>query len=162
MNPSDADDVCQNVFATVTVAIGKYTRSGSFRGWLWQVTRNKIIDHFRKQKRTPKAVGGTDFGFLLHQLPEIEPAEFSQSLSKEALIVRALELIQREFEDATWQAFTKMTFEKKSADEAAKELNWAGQDDSNLKKGAKRVRQAKFRVLRRLKAEFGDLLEIDS
>ena len=53
LEPNDADDVSQEVFTAVARAIAQYERNGSFRGWLWQVTRKN-----KKQKGSKKTKGG--------------------------------------------------------------------------------------------------------
>ena len=160
LEPNDADDVSQEVFAAVARAITRYERNGSFRGWLWQVTRNKIMDHFRVRQRGPKVTGGSDFGNWLSQIPETPPDDSSVSTVGDPLAMRALELIRMEFEESTWTAFVRMVFEKRTAAEIAVELGWASPDGSDSEKGAKRVRQAKFRVMKRLRDEFGEMLDL--
>ena len=161
LESNDADDISQEVFTAVARAISRYERNGSFRGWLWQITRNKVLDYFRGRKISPKATGGTDFGNWLGQIPETLPEDSSISTVGDPLVARALELIRSEFEESTWTAFVKMVFEKKSAAEIAQELGWTGSDGSDILKGAKRVRQAKFRIMQRLRSEFGEVLDLD-
>jgi RNA polymerase sigma-70 factor (ECF subfamily) len=60
---------------------------------------------------------------------------------------RAIELIRAEFEDRTWRAFWLTAVEGRMAAEVGVELGMA--------KGA--VRQAKYRVLRRLREELDGL-----
>ena len=62
------------------------------------------------------------------------------------LLRRALELIRVEFEEPTWQAFWRTTADGLSAIDVAAELG--------LSPGA--VRQAKYRVLRRLRQELDE------
>jgi RNA polymerase sigma-70 factor (ECF subfamily) len=65
-----------------------------------------------------------------------------------ALIQRALQLIQVEFEPRTLQAFWQATVEgRQTADIAA-----------DLEMTIKAVRQAKYRVMRRLRQELDELL----
>jgi RNA polymerase sigma-70 factor, ECF subfamily len=61
---------------------------------------------------------------------------------------RALELVRRDFADQTWEAFWRVTVAGQPAAEAAAELGTSVAD----------IRQAKSRVLRRLREELGDLL----
>jgi len=53
-----------------------------------------------------------------------------------------------------------MYFEKRIALEITIDLGWAMPDGTDAALGAKRVRQAKFRFLKRLRDEFGELLEL--
>lgn len=160
LQPNDAEDVSQEVFAAIAGAIVRYQRTGSFRGWIWQVTRNKALDFFRRRNKAPKVPGGSDFGRLLEQIPETPPDDHSISVTGDPLVFRALELIRAEFEESTWTAFVRMAFEKRSAGEVAVELGWCRPDGSDSAKGAKRVRQAKFRIMKRLRDEFGDVLDL--
>ena len=60
LSPADAADVLQDVFAAVHGAIARFERdcqTGTFRGWLWTIARNKIRDHFRKRADDPHAAG---------------------------------------------------------------------------------------------------------
>lgn len=160
LEPSDAEDVSQEVFSSVARAIGGYERTGSFRGWLWQVTRNKVLDQHRARQRAPRGTGGSDFANWLSEIPETPPEESANSQCGDPLVAGALEQIRQEFEEGTWQAFVRMVFDRQPAVEVARELGWAGADDADALRGAKRVRQAKFRVLKRLRDEFGELLDL--
>ena len=70
-------------------------------------------------------------------------------------------MIREEFEASTWTAFWRMVVENHSAAEIAADMGWIDPDDTTSHvKGAKRVRQAKFRVVKRLKDEFGEMLDL--
>ena len=77
--------------------------------------------------------------------PEQGPSEETE---KQLLFRRALELVQRDFEERTWQAFWKVVVDGMSPKDAGEELD--------MKPGT--VRVAKSRVLARLRQEFGDLM----
>ena len=66
----DAEDVCQDTLRSIIAGIGTYKRTGSFRGWVSQVTRNRIIDHYRRRERQATAEGGTDFQIQIQSLPD--------------------------------------------------------------------------------------------
>lgn len=77
-------------------------------------------------------------------------------------MLQALSLIREEFENSTWTAFWRMVVEGHGAAEIAKDLGSVDSDDpGGHAKGAKRVRQAKFRVMKRMKDEFGEVLDLD-
>jgi RNA polymerase sigma-70 factor, ECF subfamily len=120
----------------------------SFRGWLWTITRNKL--HDRRRDPEPSAVGGTGPQQSLEQVPEQLPDSVEQVASYRSMMTRkALELIQPEFEDRTWRAFWRMAVDDRPAAEVAAELEMT----------AHAVRQAKYRVLHRLREEMDGLLE---
>ena len=141
------------MFRSVSTAIERShnDRDGdTFRGWLWTITRNKIRDFARSEQGKPHAVGGTDAYAQLIDVPDREPDTDGGTRTSppvNRLIHRALELIRGEFQESTWNAFRLTALEGLNATEAAKELDSTPQA----------VRQAKSRVLRRLRAELGEV-----
>jgi RNA polymerase sigma-70 factor (ECF subfamily) len=149
LQTSDAADVMQEVFAAVLANVGDFRRdrSGdSFRGWLWTITRNRLRDHLRRRVSRPQAFGGTDAAEQFQQLPEAL-SEATDSGDQGGLIHRALDLIRPEFEDRTWEAFWRTTTGGHSTPGVGADLG--------LTPGA--VRQAKYRILKRLRAQLDDL-----
>src|SRR5437660_8124409 len=74
LQTEDAADVVQEVFRAVFTHIANYQhepRRGSFRAWLWTISRNKLNDHWRRQQRQPRAAGG-DAQERLLQLPDLD------------------------------------------------------------------------------------------
>ena len=150
MRAEDAADVLQEVFRTVWEGIGRYRhdRPGdTFRGWLSTITRSRIHDFYRRRAGQPEGAGGTDAHVRLMAVAEDEPASSDPTSPFCGLLRRTLDLIQPEFEDRTWQAFLLTATRGLTAVETAERLG--------MKAGA--VRQAKYRVLRRLRQELGDL-----
>ncbi len=150
--PEDAADVFQEVFAAVAKAVDSFLlnrNGGTFRGWLWTITRNKIHDHYRKNSQRIQATGGSHAQQRLAEVPEpsdesIDPTHLDETVN---LFHRALDLVRGEFEARTWQAFWRATVEGDSTAEIAA--------DQGITANA--VRQAKSRVLRRLRQELGDM-----
>ena len=72
LEAQDGADIMQEVFAVAAQAIGRYQKrtNGTFRGWLWTITQNKIRDHFRKNARRPQAMGGNQAKWNLEQLAD--------------------------------------------------------------------------------------------
>jgi RNA polymerase sigma factor (sigma-70 family) len=50
-----AEDIFQDTFIKVigTLKAGKYNEEGKFLPWVVRIAHNLVIDHFRKEKRTP-------------------------------------------------------------------------------------------------------------
>lgn len=50
-----AEDIFQDVFIKVinTLRAGRYNEEGKFLPWVIRIAHNMVIDHFRKEKRTP-------------------------------------------------------------------------------------------------------------
>lgn len=147
VNPSDAADVTQEVFARVFAAIDdfRHDRPGdTLRGWLRVICRNKLLDHFRARNKTQPAAGGTAARLLIAGIAASDHDDESSVISERRMLVRrAAELVRHEFAEQTWRAFWLTAVEQKSAPEAASSLNMSA--------GA--VRQAKYMVLRRLRQE---------
>jgi RNA polymerase sigma-70 factor (ECF subfamily) len=151
LGDSDAADVVQDVWQSVAASLDRFQRdttSGTFRGWIWTIARNKVRDLFRKRQGEPAGAGGTDACRLLQSVPEEEPAD-EGGTETHLLLHRALEQIRPEFEERTWQAFWRMTVDGRPAAEVGEELGMA----------ANAVHQAKFRILRRLRQEMVGLVE---
>ena len=145
-------DVLQEVFLAVHRSIQQFEAredSTGFRGWIWQITRNKIHDHFRRELGQPTARGGSTAAGALEQLPDPMLPEDppSQPSDTSALLHRALNMVQVEFREKTWNAFWRATVLGQHTDQIADELGLS----------AASVRQAKSRVLRRLRQQLGDL-----
>jgi RNA polymerase sigma-70 factor, ECF subfamily len=153
VNATDADDVAQEVFLSAATNLDQFhhDRPGdTFRGWLRAITRNHILLLFRRNNGRPQAEGGSAAWQNLQEVadPLPEPAEEESSEIGE-LYLRALELVRGEFEERTWQAFWRTAIEDRAPAVLAEELGMT----------ANNIRQAKSRVLRRLRQEVGDLLD---
>jgi RNA polymerase sigma-70 factor (ECF subfamily) len=150
----DADDLAQEVFQTAAAKLGEFRRDrpgDTFRGWLRGITRNKLLAHGRKAREEQPGVGGSTAKLRLQEVPDPTPDDDPDDPPGEvsALLRRAVDLVRGEFEPDTWRAFVLTAVDGRSAPEAAAEL---GQTPAA-------VRQAKSRVLRRLKQELGEVLE---
>ncbi|MDA1052620.1 MAG: sigma-70 family RNA polymerase sigma factor [Planctomycetota bacterium] len=154
LQDEDAADVGQEVFRTVATRIETFERlrHGSLRRWLWTITRNKLGDYMRLANRTPQAPGGSSAYHHLQQLPDSPPDDASEatgSRTRASVLHAALQLIQSEIEPTTWQIFWRSTVDGDSTDEIARDLGMTGNA----------IRQAKFRVLRRLRRELDGVLD---
>jgi RNA polymerase sigma factor (sigma-70 family) len=58
-----AEDIFQDTFIKVvnTLKAGKYNEEGKFLPWVLRIAHNLVIDHFRKDKRTPIITNGDGF-----------------------------------------------------------------------------------------------------
>jgi RNA polymerase sigma factor (sigma-70 family) len=145
LQDADASDLTQDVFLAIARTAGHWrydSQKGSFRGWLYGVTRHRLAKFARK--RHPRAVGG-DAGPATAELvdsnPEWEAAwerEFQQQLFS-----RAAARVCGRFAPGTWQAFWQTAVEGREPPVVAAELG--------LSVGA--VYVAKSRVLARVAEE---------
>ena len=155
LRETDAEDVVQDVFERIAAKLSsfRYERPGdTFRAWIWTISRNKIRDWYRDCQSQPHlATGGSHALRQLNAIPDwvsndeecVEPTQ--DAASEAAFVRRALELVRGDFNEQTWQAFWRLTVEGHYAKDIARDLNMS--DNA--------VRQAKFRVLKRLKESLG-------
>jgi RNA polymerase sigma-70 factor, ECF subfamily len=149
---ADAADVVQEVFCSVANGISDFQKerpSDTFRGWLWTITRNKVRDRCRGQVRRAEAVGGTDAQLRLEQIHDPwsdSSIDADDSREIRSLFGRALRFVRAEFENRTWEAFWMTTVNGRTTADVSAELG-VSMDV---------VRQAKSRVLRRLRDELCD------
>jgi len=146
LQDNDAADVMQEVFRDVARGLAGFRKErpeDSFRGWLWTIARNQLRRFFNQAAQQPNAAGGSDAHQQMQQAAEMlnEESLPDESNVLASVVHRALQMIQSEFQDRTWQAFFRMTVAQHSAAEIAADL------DMN----EKAVRQAKYRVLCRLR-----------
>ncbi len=149
----DASDVGQEVFRAVAAGISRFQRErkgDSFRGWLWTITRSKIQDHWRRRQSRPEARGGSSAREQMERIPAPDWHESADSTDGGASVSRrALEFLRAEFGERTWRAFWRTTVGRQRPEEVAAALGTT----------VNAVYLARSRVLRRLREEFGELLE---
>ena len=146
-----AQEICVSAFRSLKSFDADQTNA-TFRGWLWTIARNRIVDYHRRQKRVTDAVGGSTAYQALQEL--IDPAALdlvpvddpTEADHLSALIHRALNQIRIEFEETTWESFWRATVLGHPTDLIASE--------NGVTPAA--VRQSKSRVLRRLRKQLGD------
>jgi len=154
LQAADATDVGQEVFRAVAGGIGRFRCEGpadTFRGWLWAITRSKIVDTWRRQQQEPRARGGSTAQVRLAQVAAEEPRELPdvEPETPGGLYHRGLELIRDQFAERTWGAFWRVVVDGRAAADVADEMGLS----------VNSVYLAKSRVLRRLREELGELLD---
>ena len=156
LQDDDANDIVQDVFTSVSQGLnrfGYHNAGDSFRAWLWTISRNRIRDWFRKKsKSAASATGGTDAFLHIQTIPDwisddlsLDEIE-SDSNAESELLKRAAEIVKADVEPRTWQAFWRSTVEGHATSDIANDL---GMNENA-------VRQAKFRVLARLRSVIGN------
>ena len=151
LQSTDAADIGQEVFRVVAAKIGDFRRNrpgDTFRGWLWTITHHKLGDYFRLRNTRLDALGGTA-QWQIDDFPaesSLDTSSAEDDAAEHEILHRAMALIRVEFEETTWQAFWRTTVDGCPTDQMAAELGIS----------AAAVRQAKYRVLRRLRTEMRD------
>jgi RNA polymerase sigma-70 factor (ECF subfamily) len=127
LQDADARNLCQEVFQVVAKSARKWTPDasrGSFRGWLFRVARNLMIDSFRKQRRQAAGTGNSDVQRLLEDVPNTGDDHQRQIETeyRRHLFYAAARSIEAEFAPTTWQAFWRTAVQEQGVAEVAIEL----------------------------------------
>ncbi len=153
LQDADAADLVQDVLRSVARnahRINYDPKRGTFRGWLYTVTRNKVYNFLSANKNRPKAGGDTGSHERLDNVPsKSDETEAEWDLEyQRRLSAKAMDRVKHEFQPNTWQAFWGTAVEGRAAVEVGKELK--------MSSGA--VYVAKSRVLARLRDEVQQLV----
>jgi len=145
LQDADARDLCQDVMRAVARAIDRWDPDpckGPFRGWLFRIARNLLIDLVAGQERH-RGTGESGVQSLLEAQPAADSADSAlfELSYKRQLFHWAAAAIQSEFTPSTWSAFWKTAVENQDVKSAARELG--------LSAGA--VYIARSRVIARLR-----------
>jgi RNA polymerase sigma-70 factor (ECF subfamily) len=152
LQDADARDLCQEVFRAVANAVDRWEPGrGSFRGWLFQIARNLVINFLTRGYSRNRGIGGTSVMELLdaQPAPDLSASAFFEAEYQRRVFQWAAGEIQSEFSPSTWQAFWQTAVEDRGASDVAAELG--------LSVGA--IYVARSRVLARLKRRIEKLGE---
>src|SRR5262249_54824728 len=148
LQDADAADLMQDVLRRVAASADKLDydpRRGTFRGWLYTITRNRLYDLTDRKRKQVQASSGSDMLERLNREPaggDGNDAAWNQEY-QQGILRWAMERVRGEFQEPTWQAFVLTAQEGKSPQEAAAQLQ--------ISPGA--VYVAKSRVLARWRSE---------
>jgi RNA polymerase sigma-70 factor (ECF subfamily) len=148
LQDADAADLMQEVFRSVAASAGRLDydpERGSFRGWLYTVTRNKLYNFLDRNRNQVRGSGGSGAQELLEKQVgrEEDGADLWDREYERRLFAWATEQVRDEFQEATWQAFWLTAVEGKSAREAGAA--------TGMSPGA--IYVAKSRILARLRQQ---------
>ncbi|HYV34947.1 MAG TPA: sigma-70 family RNA polymerase sigma factor [Gemmataceae bacterium] len=148
LQDADAADLMQEVLRSVSRAaqgLEYDPNRGTFRGWLFTVTRNKVFNFLESRRKRVVGSGDSRVQARLEQ-----HADGDGTLSgdwetdyQRTLAAQAMERVKGEFQSATWQAFLLTAVEGKTPAQIAKQVG--------LSVGA--IYVAKSRVIARLRQE---------
>lgn len=151
---ADAQDLVQEALIAVSSAIDRWDPDpgrGTFRGWLFRIARNMMINFVTRGRPHNKGGGGTSFLRLVEQqpAPDADSGTIVDREYKAELFRWAARQIRGEFHESTWAAFWRTSVEGRPIQETA--------DDLGLSVGA--VYAARSRVMARLKRKIGQAVE---
>lgn len=147
---ADADDLCQQVFLSVSKAVGSWNPQNEgprFRNWLNRVTRNAILNALTRGK-PDCATGDSSARDLLIDLPESDDltSELLNESRMEAFRWAASE-VQSEFSSTTWSMFQETTLGGRSIADVANAMS----------KSIGAVYVARCRVMQRIKEKVNEV-----
>jgi RNA polymerase sigma-70 factor (ECF subfamily) len=144
----DAADLVQDVFVTLVQKLPQfeYDSRKSFRSWLRTITENRWRDRQRRRATVPHSAGAAP---LADVAVSDDAAALWEGEYRQFLLARAAQVMQAEFQPATWKACWALVVEGKTGAEVAAELGMT----------LDAVYAARSRVLRRLRRELEGLLD---
>lgn len=128
LSEADREDLLQDVLLAVSQELPKFQhngRTGAFRCWLRRLVAHRVGQHWRRRRRQPEAVGGSDF---LRRLAELEddastPSRLWDRAHDLHVMHHLLETMRPRFDPRTWQAFRLQVMERLPAEEVAQRLD---------------------------------------
>ena len=120
LQEADARDVTQEVFSALHSRMHQWEAKsdrGSFRGWLFRVARNIVVDRTRERARAPTNAEEQTLAGLPQQA-DVEASAF-QFEYRRSIFHWAAEQVRPEVNDHTWQCFWKTAVQNQAANEVA-------------------------------------------
>ncbi|MEM9080992.1 MAG: sigma-70 family RNA polymerase sigma factor [Verrucomicrobiota bacterium] len=117
LSPTDAEDVTQEVFRSLAQALPTFQldRSiGTFRNWLFTVTRSKLNTHLAKSRK---------IDIPTSDLPEPNETTAWDQLYLKELFAKACQIVQADTDNISWQAFWRTAVEDQPPKDVANALN---------------------------------------
>lgn len=150
--PADAADIVQEVLADAFRNLNSFqprAAGSTFRGWLWTITRRRLIDQYRARAARPaaalEAIGEVAADARPESYPDEPPTD--DRCDRQLIIAAALSSIQRRFAPQTVEAFRRTVLDGQDPGDVAAALGmtrWG-------------VYKARGRILQRLREELDGL-----
>jgi RNA polymerase sigma-70 factor, ECF subfamily len=153
LQDADAADVGQDVFRTVAESIDGFhhdQKGDSLRGWLWTITHTRILDLMRRKDRAAKPVGGSEAQARLLEVPDYHTDSGATEEDEHILVRRAVDMVLDDCKEETRQAFLRVVIAGQRPADVARDLGMT----------ANAVYLAKSHILRRIREEFAQLVDI--
>jgi RNA polymerase sigma-70 factor, ECF subfamily len=153
LQDADAADVGQDVFRTVAESIDGFhhdQKGDSLRGWLWTITHTRILDLMRRKDRAAKPVGGSEAQARLLEVPDYHADSGATEEDEHILVRRAVDMVLDDCKEETRQAFLRVVIAGQRPADVARDLGMT----------ANAVYLAKSHILRRIREEFAQLVDI--
>ena len=121
---ADAAEISQEMLIKVAKAIDHWNpdrSKGSFRGWLFKIARNQMIDFLKRSQRRPLVSGGTDLMRLVQESIDpnsTEPTGDSHGFDWECrrqIYQNAARHVRQRVTAQTWDAFERTAVNNESS-----------------------------------------------
>lgn len=128
LQPADADDLVQEVFAAVARSVSDWlnrTDRGSFRAWLLTIARNTAVNFLTRRATRPFAGDGGQAERLLDKAAQ-EAGQLSSEFDLEyrrEVFHWAAERVRSTVTEATWEAFRMTHVDEIPIAEASEQLD---------------------------------------
>ena len=154
LQDADARDVLQDVLTAVLKKLPDWNanqRQGSFRGWLFRVAKNIVVDEVKRKAKKVTASGDTQVGRMLAEVPgPTDPVDQSfEAEYKRSLLDWAFDRVKGEVRENTWLSFRMTAVDGQKAEQVAEALG--------VSVGT--VYTAKCRVVARIRAIIAEIGE---
>jgi RNA polymerase sigma-70 factor (ECF subfamily) len=151
---ADAEDLAQEVLTVVGRVAESFTSrgSGSFRAWLFRITRNRLVNHLTRSPAAGRkgliGSGDSEVRRMLHEQPtgDNETVTLFRLEYRRARFEVAAEKLRGQFSESVWKSFWMTAVDGQSIESVAEQLD----------KSTGAVRVARCRVLSRLREEVKD------
>lgn len=158
LQSADAEDIGQEVFKAVAAGIGRFVHGrdgGTLRGWLRRITSNELATWARRRNHQPVVEGGSDALRTLTTVPNAPDADDpDRDLTREekrALLRRAVLGSMTRFSEQSREIFCRVVVDREAPAHVAEAMSVS----------VDVVYTVRSRVLKRLRDEYGELLELD-
>src|SRR5438874_9068543 len=122
LQDADAADLMQEVLRSVASTMHRLDYDpgrGTFRGWLFTITRNKVFNFLDGRSRRVQGSGDSRVQQRLEQHADgVQSADWEADHQR-ALAARAMERVKGEFQAATWEAFLQTAVEGRTPAQVA-------------------------------------------
>jgi RNA polymerase sigma-70 factor (ECF subfamily) len=127
LQDADAADLTQDVFLALAQAAGRWhydPKRGSFRGWLYGITRHKLARLLQRRQTQPIGSGDSNAHRRLDEQPspDLDPEAAWEQTFQQQLFRLAAAQVQEHFSPNTWQAFWRTAVQGQSAGVVAQDL----------------------------------------
>ena len=93
--PEFADELYQDIWLNVINSRTRYRIKAAFKTWLYQIARNRIIDHYRRQSIRPVENNPISLASL-REAENVQPENRVEADNQQELLLNAIEALPRE------------------------------------------------------------------